>query len=544
MKRLLLLALLAVSTTAFAQWSGATINVTNQIKLRGQAVTNFQTDTFLVSQNKIPTSKAVYDFVVGRTSSGGSGGNTLNPTLNFLPKKGFGLTLVDSKIMDNGNNVGINTAYPAWTLDVAGMTNTLGFRMSGGDAGDVLTNDGSGQANWLPPPASISSTGTLNYLPKFSPNSTALVNSKIFDNGTNVGIGTTSPTNVLHTVGNIRVQTSDTAVGRVLTDIGNGVAAWKPSYTPTVEIEDTTQVTNTFLISSIAWSPKLKIFLGVSQQCNTSTFYTYTSPDGINWTANVANGFILNWQCVVEWNADLKKFIATGASSDFACGFNANIKSGLQMSDDGINWEVHPTTLPRGTQIFYTKYTYSKELDVLLATSGTGMYKSIDKGLTFALVSGTGANNFGDIYWFKELNKFIAYPANSTSLNYSTDGGDTWTAGTSGAGGISFSFFRNAFFYDSKIQKVVSMIASGGGKFISSVDGLTWVLTGEVNPNTYKLYSYNKYLGKYLYYSDASSTSYLGTIHLNSKAICYAPDLNIYLSSISGKIVVTKMAKY
>lgn len=35
--------------------------------------------------------------------------------------------------------------------------------------------------------------GTLNYVPKFTPNGTTLGNSQLFDNGTNIGIGTTSP---------------------------------------------------------------------------------------------------------------------------------------------------------------------------------------------------------------------------------------------------------------------------------------------------------------------------------------------------------------
>jgi hypothetical protein len=43
----------------------------------------------------------------------------------------------------------------------------------------------------------ITGTGTTNFLPKFTGAST-LGNSQIFDNGTNVGIGTTSPNSRLH----------------------------------------------------------------------------------------------------------------------------------------------------------------------------------------------------------------------------------------------------------------------------------------------------------------------------------------------------------
>jgi len=50
----------------------------------------------------------------------------------------------------------------------------------------------------------VSGSGTLNYIPKFTPNGTTLGNSQVFDNGTTVGIGTTSPAaklNILHTNG-------------------------------------------------------------------------------------------------------------------------------------------------------------------------------------------------------------------------------------------------------------------------------------------------------------------------------------------------------
>jgi hypothetical protein len=43
----------------------------------------------------------------------------------------------------------------------------------------------------------IGGSGTLNFIPKFTPNGTSLGNSQIFDNGVYVGIGTPSPTHLL-----------------------------------------------------------------------------------------------------------------------------------------------------------------------------------------------------------------------------------------------------------------------------------------------------------------------------------------------------------
>ncbi|NDD56063.1 hypothetical protein EBZ39_19725, partial [bacterium] len=63
-------------------------------------------------------------------------------------------------------------------------------------------------------------SGTTNYLPKFTGTRT-FGNSQIFDNGTNVGIGTTSPTRKFHVVGDVNIN-GHTA-GRGAGDISSNV---------------------------------------------------------------------------------------------------------------------------------------------------------------------------------------------------------------------------------------------------------------------------------------------------------------------------------
>lgn len=109
-------------------------------------------------------------------------------------------------------NVGIGTATPSNKLQVAGKTATINFQMTNGaSAGHVLQSDALGNASWVNPTAlTVSETdpqvssATTNYLPKW--NGSTLIDGVIFDDGSNVGIGTSAPTGKLHVVGNLKVE--------------------------------------------------------------------------------------------------------------------------------------------------------------------------------------------------------------------------------------------------------------------------------------------------------------------------------------------------
>jgi hypothetical protein len=68
----------------------------------------------------------------------------------------------------------------------------------------ILAGNAAGDATWQHAAAIglVSGSGTLNFVPKWTPNGTTLGNSKIFDDGTFVGIGTTTPGAGLVVAGN------------------------------------------------------------------------------------------------------------------------------------------------------------------------------------------------------------------------------------------------------------------------------------------------------------------------------------------------------
>jgi len=119
----------------------------------------------------------------------------------------------------SGGNIGIGTTSPTSLFSVGSSSQfqvnssgnivkvnniTTSFPSSQGAASTVLKNDGSGNLSWVTLTSLSGITGSCssgaNYLPKMSSTS-AITCSQIYDNGTSIGIGTTSPTDKLHVYG-------------------------------------------------------------------------------------------------------------------------------------------------------------------------------------------------------------------------------------------------------------------------------------------------------------------------------------------------------
>jgi Head domain of trimeric autotransporter adhesin len=132
-------------------------------------------------------------------------------TTNYIPKWN-GTALADGLVYDSGTNIGIGTSTPTEKLEVSGKTKTIEFQLTNGATnGYVLQSDANGNGTWVNPSTfsgtetdpQVAST-TTNYIPKW--NGTALADGLVYDNGTNIGIGTSSPSDKLHVVGSARID--------------------------------------------------------------------------------------------------------------------------------------------------------------------------------------------------------------------------------------------------------------------------------------------------------------------------------------------------
>ena len=134
--------------------------------------------------------------VLGTTASAALAGNTSLLQLGLTSSTalaGNTTTITSQQATDittNNAKVGITTTQ---ANEIA--ANTLKTGITTQQATDITNNNAK---------ISFTSTGTDNYLSKWSSNT--LIDSLIYDNGTNVGIGTTSPSQKLQVNGNARID--------------------------------------------------------------------------------------------------------------------------------------------------------------------------------------------------------------------------------------------------------------------------------------------------------------------------------------------------
>ena len=202
---------------------------------------------------------------------------------------------------------------------------------------------------------------------------------------------------------------------------------------------------NNLYCESIAWSPKLSLFVTVSSSVN--NYNIMTSSDGINWILRF-NPFSDMGLKRVIWINELEIFLAIGYNGNIVRGLisidgenwcRSNLSnnnswnsvcwinhlnlimavgssnSQIAVSSNGINWTY--ITPPASNITGYNSLAYSKELGMIIATIGWNNYYSFD-GTNWYYNS---INEYSPyIYWISQLNVFIGL--HTQYLNYSYDG--------------------------------------------------------------------------------------------------------------------------
>jgi len=109
--------------------------------------------------------------------------------------------------VSSSGNIGIGTTTPSSTLHISGtfrteLSNTIQTRVLGVDSNGNVTIFDTSSIVAAGGGGNVIGTGTANYVPLWT-NASTIATSSIYQSSSNIGIGTTSPTNTLQVVGGI-----------------------------------------------------------------------------------------------------------------------------------------------------------------------------------------------------------------------------------------------------------------------------------------------------------------------------------------------------
>ncbi|MCB0647132.1 MAG: hypothetical protein KDC49_10740 [Saprospiraceae bacterium] len=321
-------------------------------------------------------------------------------TTNKTPRWN-GLTLADGLVFDNGTNVGIGTITPAQKLDVAGTTKTTNLQItSGASNGFILKSDPSGIASW----ANINSIETdpkvgpltSNKIPKW--NGTTLADGLLFDNGTNIGIGTITPSQKLDVSGTTKTTnlqiTNGAGTGYILKSDASGNASWATETDPKVGTLTSNKIpkwNGNNLADGLVFDNGTNVGIGTVTPAQKLEVAGTTKTTNLQITSGAADGFILisDADGIASWaNPNINESdpkVGTLTSNKIPKWNGTSLADGL-VFDDGTNVGIGTTT-PAGELHVRSAASSNSIIDqqqttVTGGTAGTINWQSFTAGAT------------------------------------------------------------------------------------------------------------------------------------------------------------------
>lgn len=397
-------------------------------------------------------------------------------------------------------SVGLSSATSGVTIGSSPVTTsgtiTLAIATASGSQNGLLSSTDwttfNSKQNALTNP--VTGTGTTNYLPKFTGAST-IGNSQVFDDGTNVGIGTITPGSkfdVTNTVGTA-YDASNTLVSGQTMRIAN--------------LSTSSSIASTLLF--IATGGGGGNGLGTISGVNTATgslaltFGTRDSGGSVTERARITsggnllvgtttdNGAKFQVNGTVKINTPNRNFFITSNSYSIS---DSVLSSGIGMDGDGLylgnvagstGWTIaNPQLTIRSSGnvgIGTASPVWMLEVNKDTTSGSTGVYPAVS-------VNNPNANGYGAFYFYQGINQkggIEYFNGDSTFRIYNsgekvriTSSGNVLIGTTTEAAGVRLrvegGVIRSLSTYDNTVATAANLVVSAGGTFERSTSSLKY----------------------------------------------------------------------
>ena len=291
------------------------------------------------------------------------------------------------------------------------------------------------------------------------------------------------------------------------------------------------QGVNTNSWQSLCWSSELGIFVAVSNNGNNRVM---TSQDGISWTG-ISQGVEPNSWNSVCWSPELRIFVAVASS-----GSNK-----VMISPDGTSW----TRIIGGLDISSSNFNsvcWSPQLGlfVAVASDGTNRLITSQNGINWSTISlGVAPNEWRAVCWSSELEIFVAVASSGNNRVMTSPNGRSWTS-IIGSLDISNTSWSSVC-WSPELGIFVAVSNNGNNRVMTSSNGTSWTGTSQgVLLNAWQSVCWSSQLGIFVAVASQGTnramtsangiswTSISGITETDSSwnSICWSPELGLFVA--------------